>query len=149
MISFNKQYFVAAIVLLGVEIFIAAFARDNFIRPYAGDTLAVMLLYCITRSFWNGSYYRVALGVWIVACLLEMLQYYHVVARLGLHDSTLANTLFGNTFSVMDLLAYSVGVLLILLIEKWRDKKPATTSMEISERLPQSPGGAPVEVIGK
>ncbi len=149
MISFNKQYFLAAIVLLAVEIFIAAFARDNFIRPYAGDTLAVILLYCIARTFWNGSYFRVAFGVWIVACLLEMLQYYHFVKRVGLQDSTLANTLVGNTFSPMDLLAYSVGILLILFIEKWRLKNTATTSMKIGEQLPQSPGGAPVEVIGK
>ena len=45
----RKWYVLAAIGLLGVEICIALFVHDNFIRPYLGDVLVTELLCCLCR----------------------------------------------------------------------------------------------------
>ena len=44
-------YISGSIVLLLLEIFIALFMRDSFVRPFLGDFLVVILLYMIIRSF--------------------------------------------------------------------------------------------------
>ena len=38
-------------VLLGVEIVIALYVRDAFVRPYVGDVLVVILIACFIRIF--------------------------------------------------------------------------------------------------
>jgi len=48
---FNKTYFLLALLLLSVELFIGFFVRDAVIRPYGGDFLVVILLYCMLKSF--------------------------------------------------------------------------------------------------
>lgn len=41
----KKTYFAACMVLLIIEIFIAVWVRDKFVRPYLGDFLVVILIY--------------------------------------------------------------------------------------------------------
>ena len=38
-------------VILVVEIIIGIYVRDNFVRPYMGDALVVVLIYCFIRIF--------------------------------------------------------------------------------------------------
>ena len=48
-------YGISAFIILIIEILIALFVNDEFIRPYGGDILVVILLGCITRiAFPNG-----------------------------------------------------------------------------------------------
>ena len=53
MFRFQLHYFLLTLLLLGVEIFIGACMHDAVIRPYGGDVLVVILLYCLIRSFWQ------------------------------------------------------------------------------------------------
>ena len=43
----NKSFFYAIcfVVILVVEIIIGIYVRDNFVRPYMGDALVVVLIY--------------------------------------------------------------------------------------------------------
>jgi len=52
-IKFNWYYFVLTILLLGLEILIALFAHGSIIRPYIGNLLVVILIYCFVKSFAN------------------------------------------------------------------------------------------------
>jgi len=63
MLVFRKTYFVAALLLFAAEVCIALFFHDRFIRPYFGDFLVVILIYCFLKSFWNASMFIVALTV--------------------------------------------------------------------------------------
>ena len=58
MLRFHKGYFLAAVGLLLLEIFIALFVHDRFIRPYAGDFLATIFVYCLLGSFVRASVWR-------------------------------------------------------------------------------------------
>ena len=50
MLTFRKTYFILSILLFIIEVLIALFAHDEFIRPYVGDLLVVVLLYCLVKS---------------------------------------------------------------------------------------------------
>jgi hypothetical protein len=47
----SKQYVLVTLILLTIEIGIALFVRDQWIRPLVGDALAVVLLYVFLRIF--------------------------------------------------------------------------------------------------
>ena len=120
---FRLNYFLVFLLLFLVEVCIALFVRDRFVRPYLGDVLVVMLLYCFVRSFLKLKPRVAALGVLLFAFLIEMLQYFRLVEVLGLRDNKIATTVLGSSFDWEDLLAYSLGAVLVLLIEGFRKQR--------------------------
>lgn len=117
MLRFNPRFFGYTLVLFVIEVLIALYVHDNFVRPYLGDYLVVMLLYCGVRTFINASPLKIALAVLLFAYFIELLQYFHLVDRLGLAGNTVARTVIGYGFEWLDLLAYTLGVISILLLE--------------------------------
>ena len=91
MFIFRKNYFVLTVILFLVEVCIALFIKDRFIRPYVGDFLVVILIYSFIRSFLNAPVFKTALGVLIFAFAIEGLQYINLVKILGLQHSKLAS----------------------------------------------------------
>jgi hypothetical protein len=126
MLTFNLKYFLAACVLFIIEVLIALFVRDSFIRPYFGDFLVVMLIYCFVMAFVRASPVKVAIGVLLFAYGIEVLQYFHIVDRLGWSDNIIAKTAIGYGFEWLDLLAYTLGVATILIFE--RHRTPVSTN---------------------
>ena len=122
MFVFRKNYFLLTIILLFTEICIAVFINDRFIRPYLGDFLVVILLYCFVRSFFNVPVNQTAIGVLIFAFVIEGLQNIQLVNILGLQDSKLANVVLGNSFSWMDMLTYVLGICFVLVCEKIKNR---------------------------
>jgi metallo-beta-lactamase class B len=59
----------------------------------------------------------VAIGVLLFSYLVEMLQYFHFVERIGLARNKLARTIIGYGFEWFDILAYTLGVATILILE--------------------------------
>lgn len=121
MLRFNPRFFGYTLVLFVIEVMIAVYVHDNFVRPYVGDYLVVMLLYCGVRTFINASPLKIALAVLLFAYFIELLQYFHLVDRLGLAGNTIARTVIGYGFEWLDLLAYTLGVISILLLEHFFD----------------------------
>jgi Protein of unknown function (DUF2809) len=117
MLSFNRRYFLIAVILFFILVFIAAFVRDRFIRPYFGDFLVVIFLYYFARSFFNLSPVKITIGVLLVAYLIELLQYFHFVQTIGLGDVEIARIILGNGFEWWDIVAYTLGAITVLAIE--------------------------------
>jgi len=117
LLRFQKNYFILAVLLFIIEVCIAMYVHDGVIRPYIGDFLVVMLLYCFVRSFFKLPVLTTCILVLIFSFLVEILQYLQLVKMLGLQDSSLANTVLGNSFAWTDLAMYSAGVVAILCIE--------------------------------
>ncbi len=74
-------------------------------------------MYCAVKSFLNISDWKAAIGVLLFSFLIEALQYFHIVKVLGLQHSKIANIVIGNSFHWIDLVAYTVGITIVLLIE--------------------------------
>ena len=124
MLHFNKNYFSVSIVILIIEVAIALFIHDNFIRPYLGDALVVILMYCFLKSFARLPVLPAALCVLGFSFLVEILQWWNIVHKIGLGHLRLARIVIGTSFSWLDLVAYAAGVGMILVIEKYRLPRP-------------------------
>ena len=117
MFTFRASYFILTLVLFVTEVLIALYLHDNFIRPYVGDFLVVILLYCGVKTFLKASVLSVAISVLMFAFLIEISQYFHFISLIGLSNSTLAKVVLGNSFAWNDLLAYTFGIAAVILIE--------------------------------
>ena len=120
--TFNKNYFGLAILIFTIEVLIAIFVTDNFVRPYVGDVLVVILIYCFIRSFLSLPALNVAACVLAFSFTIEFLQYLHIVEKLGLEKSAIARNVIGTSFAWIDLFAYVVGIGIVLVTEKYLQK---------------------------
>lgn len=118
MLTFRKRYALLALLLLLVEIYIALYVHDGIVRPYIGDFLVVMLIYCFGRAFFRVPVLKAALATLVFAYLVEFMQYLNLIKWLGLQDSRIVNVVLGNLFEWIDMLAYTLGVAVVLIIEK-------------------------------
>ena len=107
----RRIYGAAFLALLAIEILIALFVHDRFIRPYGGDILVTVLLCCLGRIFFPEKPKLLPLWVFLLALSVEICQYFDFVTRLGLGNSPFVRTLLGTTFSPADILCYGAGCL--------------------------------------
>lgn len=105
-------------VLFCIEVAIAVYLKSGFIRHTFGDFLVVMLLYCFFKSCINGSVWIIAIMTLVIAYSIEFLQLTDFLHYLGLGQNKLANIVFGNSFSIQDLVAYTLGIACTILFEK-------------------------------
>ncbi|MBR9914064.1 MAG: DUF2809 domain-containing protein [Algicola sp.] len=116
-LKFHKTFFVASLLLFLVEVAIAIWLKDGFIRHTFGDYLVVILMYCATRSMIETTPIVVAIVVLGIAFAIEFLQLVNLLDYLHLRDRQLAVLLLGSTFEISDLIAYFLGVITIFLID--------------------------------
>ena len=116
--QFNKYYFAIAVSLLLIEIFIALYINDSIIRPYIGDFIVVILIYCIVKSFLITPVKITCISVLIFSYLVEISQYFKIVEILHLQNIKFARIIIGTSFAWVDLVAYTAGIALVFIIEK-------------------------------
>lgn len=116
-LKFNKTYSLFFIVILALEILIAIYLKSGFVRHTFGDFLAVICLYCFFKSFLNAEPIKIAILVLIIAYIIEFLQLINVLSFLGLQNNDFIRILLGSTFNLTDLLAYSLGIVCVIIIE--------------------------------
>lgn len=107
----NKRVIYLAIFcgLLAVEVCIALFVHDAFVRPYVGDMLVTLLLCCMCRVILPDKIRLLPVFVFLFAACVEIGQYFDVVALMGLTDNRFLSIALGRTFSWMDLVCYAIG----------------------------------------
>lgn len=105
-------YAILTTILLLVEIYIALYVRDTFVRPYLGDVLVVILIGCLVRVAFPHGVPLLPLFVFIFAVVVEWLQYIDIVLLLGWENNAFLSTLIGRSFAVEDLVCYAAGCLL-------------------------------------
>ena len=110
-------YGVLFIIILIVEILIALFVHDNFIRPYIGDMLVTVLICSFVRFFIPEKIKVLPILVFLFSTLVEIGQYFDFVKLLGLDDNLFISTLLGRTFSVSDLICYAMGCILFAVVD--------------------------------
>jgi len=118
-------YAAAAVALFCVEVAIAAFVNDSFVRPYIGDVLAILLVYTALRAATPLSLRSAIAITLVIAVLIELAQAAKLLNALGLGENRLARIIFGGSFDWLDLAAYAAGGLIIVGIELARPGKGA------------------------
>lgn len=112
-------YLAATLILLAVEVLIALYVHDQFIRPYMGDVLVMIVLYCFVQIWnpdgWNG----LPLFLFLFAVGVEILQYFQLPAVLGVEHNPFLRIVLGSVFDLKDILCYGVGSILLALFQRW------------------------------
>lgn len=123
MLTFNTKYFLLTILFFIIEVLIALYVHDTIIRPYIGDVLVVILIYCFIKSFLKLSVLPVAIFVLLFSFCVEFFQYLNIIEKLGLQNSKIARTVIGTSFAWIDIVCYIAGIIIVLIAEKWFAKK--------------------------
>ena len=106
-------YLLLFFILLLTEIFIALFVHDKIIRPYIGDVLVVIVIYCLLKAVKPDFGRLLPLGIFVFAVGVEVLQYFRIVEILGLSDIAFFRTLIGSVFDFGDIVCYAVGCIIL------------------------------------
>lgn len=114
-------FLVAAALILAIEIYIAICVKGGFVRHYAGDVLAVILLYALARTAFSAPPLNLPLKIFAFAAALELAQYFGAVQILGVENKIL-KIMIGGTFDFTDLLCYAAGCVLVGAAEKFESK---------------------------
>ncbi len=112
-------YVIATVLLLAIEVCIALFVHDRFIRPYVGDMLVVIVIYTFVRIFIPEKCRLLPFYIFLFAAGVEVLQWVGIVELLGLQDNRFFRVLIGSTFDIKDILCYAVGCVLLGVYE-WK-----------------------------
>lgn len=110
-------YAVATACLFCIELCIALFVHDNFVRPYIGDVLVVVLLYTFVRIFIPEKVRLLPLYIFLFAAGVEVLQYFRIVEVLGLSENRVLSVVVGSVFDWKDILCYGVGCMVLGVYE--------------------------------
>jgi len=116
-IKLDTKCLFSFIIVFIIEAIIAVFIHDNFIRPYLGDVLVVVLIYCFIKAFVRNETKLLPLYIFIFAVLVEVGQYFNLVTLLGLSEYKLARIIIGSTFDMKDIACYLVGCVGLFLYE--------------------------------
>ena len=109
---------IIAFVLLIAEVVIAFYA-SGWIRNYLGDVLVVIFLYALYRAVFidrPSEWFVLPTIILLIAFGVEFLQLWGICNRLGIHNRY-ALILLGASFSIGDLVCYTVGCILCYLVE--------------------------------
>ena len=111
-------YAASFILIFLIEVYIALYVHDDFVRPYIGDVLVTMLICAFCRIFFPKGLRSLPVYVLLFAMAVETAQYFQLVTILGLQDNALACTVIGTSFSHIDLACYTAGCCLFWVAEQ-------------------------------
>lgn len=113
----NMKHLYAFIIIIFIEVFIAVFIHDSFIRPYIGDVLVVVAIYCFLRIFIL-PYKLLPLYIFLFSASVEILQYFDIVSILNISNKFLS-VLIGAVFDFKDIICYFTGCFLLMIWQKF------------------------------
>lgn len=117
----KRYYILGFVVLLIVEIMIAKYITDDFIRPYLGDFLVVILLYCALMAISRLSILKTLIIVLLFSFAVEFFQMINIVKVMQYQPPEVVMIILGSSFSIWDLLAYTLGILCCFSLEYYRN----------------------------
>lgn len=108
--AFRKRLiFLAVFVFLFfVEVLIALYVHDDFVRPYVGDMIVTVVVWAFARIVFPDRFKLMSLYVMVFAILVEVGQYFNYVDLLGITNPILV-TMMGTSFAWADIACYAVG----------------------------------------
>ncbi len=121
--QFRFKYLLIFFIFLFIEIFIALFVKDKFIRPYLGDMFVVIVLYFFVKIFTLNKIKFLSIYILLFAILVEFLQYINIVDILNLSNIKFFKILIGTTFDFKDIFCYFLGSIPLFVLDYLERKK--------------------------
>jgi|SRR5690606_23576724 len=117
-LRFNQACCFIALILFVVEVFIALYVHDDFIRPFVGDVIVVWFIYYTIKMLVDIKPLYIAVFTLLFAFTVETAQYFQLINILGLQNEKWARIVIGTSFSWWDMLCYIIGFLFLFVIDK-------------------------------
>lgn len=105
----------AAFAVLGIEVLIAVFVHDSFVRPYFGDVLSVVFVYLGLRVLFPEKPQFVSLIAFGIAVAVELVQLTSLSEIFG--EGSVFSVIVGGTFDFADILCYFCGGVVCFLLD--------------------------------
>lgn len=118
--NIKTKYLIISCSILIIELTIALFVNDQFIRPIFGDYLASILVFYLLATFLKTDLNKIAFLSLLISYTIEFLQYINILTLLHLDKFKILNILLGNSFSWTDMLAYTLGIITVVLIHNFK-----------------------------
>lgn len=115
------KYALAFLIFLVIEVLIALYVHDTFIRPYIGDVLVVVVLYLAFRTFKPEGIKLLPMYIFLFATFVECLQFFNLIQLLKVENNTFLRILIGSVFDINDIVCYGIGCILLGIFE-WKIK---------------------------
>lgn len=93
------------------------FNDRQLIRGFVGDVIVISLLYYLINMFYDFNAIKLATITLFVAFTTEFVQYLRLTTFFGLEHNTIANLILGSVFDPFDLVAYTIGAVLVYIID--------------------------------
>ena len=120
----RRLFFLSLFIFLFViEVLIALFFHDDFVRPYVGDMIVTVLVWSFARIVFPDKLKLMSLYVMIFATLIEVGQYFNYVELLGVQDNPLLVTVMGTSFAWADIACYAVGCVIAAVADYFLFRK--------------------------
>ena len=101
------------LLLFMTEVFIAVYIHDEFIRPYLGDILVVVVIYCFIRVFQPIRCRFLPIFIFLFSALVEFSQNFDLAELLGLTRNKFVRIILGSVFDWKDIACYAAGCILL------------------------------------
>jgi hypothetical protein len=119
MLKFRSRQILYIIATLVGAVFVLVYRGPlwPYVRGYMGDWLVVQFIYLIAR-FWvpYRFHYALAAGVFLLGVTVEIFQ---LLATASIPRTFAAEVTIGSTFDPVDIATYALGVITIVLTERW------------------------------
>ncbi|MES2933858.1 MAG: DUF2809 domain-containing protein [Pseudomonadota bacterium] len=118
--SLRQKYLALILAIFIIELLVATtLAQIRFIRGSISDFLVVALIYFSVQAIKPLPPLRLAIGVFLFACLVEISQYFHLADQLPIPPGGVVHILLGNTFSLQDIAMYLLGSIAAYGCDRW------------------------------
>jgi len=104
------------LLLIGIEILIALYVHDGFIRPFVGDVIVVAVIYYFIRIFFPVGIKYLLLYIFIFSAAVEFAQLVGLTRMLS-GGNRFLQILMGTSFSIWDIICYLIGCIIIGIAE--------------------------------
>ena len=109
----KRNLFLAILHFLICLIIVKVFRYSGFIRGFLGDVFFMGLMFYSLKAIYDFNKEKLLLNLLFLAYIVEISQYFKILEYLNLSNNAFLKLLFGATFDVMDLIAYTIGTFLV------------------------------------
>ena len=109
----KRNLFLAILHFLICLIIVKVFRYSGFIRGFLGDVFFMGLMFYSLKAIYDFNKEKLLLNLLFLAYIVEISQYFKILEYLNLSNNAFLKLLFGATFDVMDLIAYTIGTFFV------------------------------------
>ena len=109
----KRNLFLAILHFLICLIIVKVFRYSGFIRGFLGDVFFMGLMFYSLKAIYDFNKEKLLLNLLFLAYIVEISQYFKILKYFNLSNNAFLKLLFGATFDVMDLVAYTIGTFFV------------------------------------